>query len=488
MTTTTESRIQNSSGGMPPKQDDTGEAHDEVYSHYYYYDNIESIPLHDVLKLQSQQQQQQQQQNHQEQPKMTMISSSATTESHPAVAVPLLRPVGYGVTGPVSGVTAWNYSVFIGASLVVWVAYLILPKGVRKEYFGAYPKRFAKTPIAVRKQGIGRWIYPTSTNGSASMCSMSRDNSSLLSGSATEKYLAEIAYARKVSQVMISMQDSREEQQQSTRRDLLDESGELTPLPSLMMHSAASITSASFHQGRDRYDATGPGGASVASSSSRTGGSSSWDPPWRSFRQPPKQQHNMDSSILPSIGEHSKPAPPSPNHPNIHRPPNSTVISDTMFRLKERGIRLVAHGVQCEPKRVWIRLDDETMTLSWQTEFPRRIPTASNGGEGSIVLVRGSIHTIALPNVLYVDVGKKTNALQKPSNVAIPDIVCFSLLTQNGSLDLQTNSMLERDALVCCFSVLLDKVHQDRDWRALYEEGSSVFTGTEVMMSGMVEI
>ena len=127
------------------------------------------------------------------------------------------------------------------------------------------------------------------------------------------------------------------------------------------------------------------------------------------------------------------------------------------------------------------------MNLSWQTEFPRRVAGAN--GQMSIVLMRGTSHNIALPNVLYIDVGKRTNALQRRETMAIPDSVCFSLLTQNGSLDLQTNSMLERDALVSCFSVLLDYVHKDRDWRLLYEEGnSSVVTGSDFLSNDMMEI
>ena len=41
-------------------------------------------------------------------------------------------------------------------------------------------------------------------------------------------------------------------------------------------------------------------------------------------------------------------------------------------------------------------------------------------------------------------------------------------MTQNGSLDLQASSKLERDALVSCFSMILDDVHTE-DWRAIYE-------------------
>jgi hypothetical protein len=160
--------------------------------------------------------------------------------------------------------------------------------------------------------------------------------------------------------------------------------------------------------------------------------------------------------------------PPSPEHPAIRKIPPNRVIAETMARLQGRGIRLVAHGVHCDPKRVWIKLDDDdTTSVVWQTEVPRRVPNQS--GQVSIVMMRGSSHRIGLANVLYIDVGKKTNALQRLNmELAPPEQCCFSLLTQNGSLDLQANSKLERDALVSCFSMILDDVHSE-DWRALYE-------------------
>jgi len=163
--------------------------------------------------------------------------------------------------------------------------------------------------------------------------------------------------------------------------------------------------------------------------------------------------------------------PPSPEHPALKKIPPNKIIAETMARLQGRGIRLVAHGVHCDPKRVWIRLQDETEEggsgepcVTWQTEFPRRVPNQS--GQVSIVLMRGSLHRIPLKQILYIDVGKKTQALQLTKGVA--DAVCLSLLTQNGSLDLQANSKLERDSLVSCFSMILDDVHEE-DWRALYE-------------------
>jgi len=181
-------------------------------------------------------------------------------------------------------------------------------------------------------------------------------------------------------------------------------------------------------------------------------------------RSPPRNQGTYPTTPERTLRKASE-APPSPDHPALHTIPPNKIIAETMARLQNRGIRLVAHGVHCNPKRVWIKLDDESTSVTWQTEFPRRVPNQS--GQVSIVLMRGSLHRIALCNVLYIDVGKKTNALQKlPESVPAP--CCFSLLTQNGSLDLQANSKLERDALVSCFSMILDDVHTE-DWRAIYE-------------------
>ena len=201
----------------------------------------------------------------------------------------------------------------------------------------------------------------------------------------------------------------------------------------------------------------------------------------------------ITKSVTPPRTRSAGSTPPSPEHPALKKIPPNRIIAETMGRLQGRGIRLLAHGVQCEPKRVWIKLEEETTSVTWQTEFPRRVTNQS--GEVSIVLMRGSLHRIALCNVLYIDVGKKTNALKRAENRNVPDTVCFSLLTQNGSLDLQANSKLERDSLVSCFSMILDDVHTE-DWRALYEESpepsmvtSGDETGTEIACrSDFVEV
>ena len=171
---------------------------------------------------------------------------------------------------------------------------------------------------------------------------------------------------------------------------------------------------------------------------------------------------------------------PSPYHPNLlsgHKPPSQMVLSSTMTSLRDPGIRLSAHGTQCQPRRIWIRLDIHAEAIQWRTET---LPSSTIGNIGSAdsnhveddkdadggssptsqtsLITLGPIHSIALTDILFVDVGKTTAALSKLNSLKIPSQLCFSLLTSNGSLDLQAGSRLERDALISCFCLILDTV------------------------------
>jgi hypothetical protein len=178
---------------------------------------------------------------------------------------------------------------------------------------------------------------------------------------------------------------------------------------------------------------------------------------------------------------------PSPHHPSISKLPSISILAETRKRLESNdGIRLIAHGVHCHPKTVRIRVDMDTFSLSWQTEFYKPMPTASTTTTTTTttpILMQGTLHKIALPNILYIDVGKRTSALTKVENSNLLDTWCFSLLTQNGSLDLQASSPTERDALVSCFSILLDQVH-NRDWRNMYsDDGTSSVVSSSIAIS-----
>lgn len=165
---------------------------------------------------------------------------------------------------------------------------------------------------------------------------------------------------------------------------------------------------------------------------------------------------------------------PSPYHPQVNPLPTEAVWRECYRRLQGTGMRLTAHGVQCPSKRIWLQYSTEEITLLWQTEFPRQLP--STAARASTVWVRGAMHRIPAGNVLYIDVGKKTTALMQTSASVAPS-TCFSLLTQAGSLDLQANSKLERDAVVSALSYILDQVHVDADWRTLYDESSTIVNG-----------
>jgi hypothetical protein len=358
----------------------------------------------------------------------------------------------------------WSYSATLVVSLAAWMVFLILPKGLRKAYCRSGRRRYSNYVV----QNVNTQVKHHNHN-------MNNGNDNNVSMETTRH-----ANFSKGS-------NQHQHQQQQEDQQLRSRGGgvgniHMSPPPSQeSVYSLSSII------------------ASSSVLSDAAAGPVAQPTPAQSF------VHNV----------------PSPEHPALARTPDQRILQGTMDRLVGgSGIRLMAHGVQCEPKRVWIRLhmaddsedDDSTEdddvnavphhekqqqkqqhSLSWQTEFPRQITDAS--GRTSIVLFRGTTHTIDLRTVLYVDVGKKTSALLKTdvpaanaantnntaadanANVEIstvPANSCFSLLTGNGSLDLQTNSRLERDALVACLSMVLDQVHQTGDWRRLYEESTIV--------------
>ncbi|KAL3934218.1 MAG: hypothetical protein SGBAC_010017 [Bacillariaceae sp.] len=159
-------------------------------------------------------------------------------------------------------------------------------------------------------------------------------------------------------------------------------------------------------------------------------------------------------------------APPSPKHPAISNVPPKAINIETMKRLQTTGIRMMAHGVHCDPRKVWLTIDESS--INWQSEFQREVPDVR--GNLTMVPVRGSLHRIHWNMIEYIDVGKRTDALKQATHVA--GHLCFSLLTQEGSLDLQANSQLERDTLVSCIGLKLDEL-LGGEWRQLAPVGTT---------------
>jgi hypothetical protein len=146
---------------------------------------------------------------------------------------------------------------------------------------------------------------------------------------------------------------------------------------------------------------------------------------------------------------------PPQQHGNNHHHPE-VIVSAAMQQLRTPGVLIVAHGSRGKPKTVRLQLTDTAIT--WRTESRKK--------------KFGKLHAVPLQAVMYVDVGKQTTALRRVENAAVQEALCFSLLTKEGSLDLEASSVQERDALVSCFSLVLDEVHA-QNWRDIYRGPSS---------------
>lgn len=370
----------------------------------------------------------------------------------------------------------WNYMFGTALLLVCFVGSLMLPKGLRKQVLRAQPRRYSRRRYAPTD-------IESIAGGTNTVMSAMQDT---LMGSVDESVLLEVE-RRRVSEMSVA---------QTTLAGGTTIGGSVATMGGPVMHHSGmrpprSTTSDSTTTGTNNNNHGGsvylrPMTRSTKSSSRGGSYSGSNGTPNRTPNRGGLPPHaNLFRVPSPALGL----PPPSPGHPAIARLPSAKILNETMQRLQTRGIRLMAHGIASDSKRVWIKLeqdDSDSPSLSWQTEFPRKIPNQL--GEISLVMMRGALHKIALPNVLYVDVGKKTNALLKAGNQDVLDTTCFSLLTQNGSLDLQANSRLERDALVSCFSMVLDQIHT-QDWRSLYAdspETSTVGHFSQAMQSSAV--
>ena len=177
--------------------------------------------------------------------------------------------------------------------------------------------------------------------------------------------------------------------------------------------------------------------------------------------------------------QHQHQQPPPYRGPQHHHQQNQQiidlqqseeiVISAAMQQLRDPGVFIVAHGSRGKPKTVRLQLTESAIT--WRTET-RKKNLSNNPHSSPPPPKMGKMHQVPLSNIMHVDVGKQTTALRRVENASVSESLCFSLLTKEGSLDLEANSPRERDALVSCFSLVLDEVHA-QNWRDIYRGPSS---------------
>eukprot|EP00581_Thalassiosira_minuscula_P009636 CAMPEP_0183707290 /NCGR_PEP_ID=MMETSP0737-20130205/3898_1 /TAXON_ID=385413 /ORGANISM="Thalassiosira miniscula, Strain CCMP1093" /LENGTH=319 /DNA_ID=CAMNT_0025934911 /DNA_START=90 /DNA_END=1049 /DNA_ORIENTATION=- len=293
--------------------------------------------------------------------------------------------MGDGALGPL-GINPLHFSATLFGLLFLFVLYLLLPRGVRVQYFGSYPKRYA---WSARSRGSGRRKRGGGMGG-VGVGGVGNADGSFTGGSSVG----------------------------SARTPGYGPMGGVGGGPSGSQQQMMS--------------------ASGGGTSSHLGGSSN-------------NLANMNSASG-GVG-----GGPTGTNEDI-------VVSAAMQQLRDPGVLIVAHGSRGKPKTVRLVLTETAIT--WRTEMRKK--NAHGGKE----LKLGKLHQVPLSHIMYVDIGKQTTALRRVENASVSEALCFSLLTKEGSLDLEANSPRERDALVQCFSLVLDEVHA-QNWRDIYRGPSS---------------
>jgi len=213
--------------------------------------------------------------------------------------------------------------------------------------------------------------------------------------------------------------------------------------------------SARSRSGRRRKQQQGGDGGSYTGGSSISGSQRTPYGGGNGIIGTPGSQHNNNIAISGNTGS-------SMNSTN-----EDIVVSAAMQQLRDPGVLIVAHGSRGKPKTVRLVLTETAIT--WRTEMRKKSSAPGSSGKE---LKLGKLHQVPLSHIMYVDIGKQTTALRRVENASVSESLCFSLLTKEGSLDLEANSPRERDALVQCFSLVLDEIHA-QNWRDIYRGPSS---------------
>lgn len=405
------------------------------------------------------------------------------------------------IHGPL-GIDPLRYTEFLFSLLLIWILYLLVPRGLRVTYCGAYPKRYAwssrikrkRKQILLQRQGImmntNDMTLPTHFVSPPSSIPLKHTPlSGNLSVAAPSTYVSldpfhigDINYNNAVTAKTTHRKDQQLKQQDHNLLQIhpRDEIVTFQSPPAAVVH-LGTATHTSTH---------GPVGLpkplNHPSQDMLLSGTMSTQP-----SLPPLSNKSGRSTPTNTTSTTTTPSTNLPipaiqpnltfNTPSVIFPSNASTIafhdeiaiSTTMQRLRDVGVLVMAHGSKGKPKSVRLSLKENAIV--WRTEI---IKKSNNHPHEKDKLKLGKEHQVPLTDILYVDVGKQTTALRRMENAYIDESHCFSLLTKEGSLDLESSSMEERDALVSCFSMILDEVHksiggEQGSWRDLYRAPSS---------------
>jgi len=318
-------------------------------------------------------------------------------------------------TGPL-GIDPLHFTALLLVLLLLFVLFLLLPRGFRVHHFRSYPKRY--------------------TWSARSRAARSRPGGRNVNGGLHQQHPPPPASTVGGSSV-----------------------------------ATASVTSHNPHhrhlQAQGIPLAQNSGGASVLSTPSQPPYSQSNMQQRRTRSGNPEQLHLPNNEETITFEKSSRQQ--QGQHPLVDLQQNDEiVISAAMQQLRDPGVLIIAHGSRGKPKTVRLQLTESAIT--WRTETRKKVPPGSKDPRPPPKM--GKLHQVPLSHIMYVDVGKQTTALRRVENASVSEALCFSLLTKEGSLDLEANSPRERDALVSCFSLVLDEV-QAQNWRDIYRGPSS---------------
>lgn len=336
------------------------------------------------------------------------------------------------IKGPF-GIDPLHYTLTLLFFLALFVIYLLLPKGYRVEYFGAYPKRYAWSA----RSRVARTRGSTTGTGTTGP-----------SSTAVRPQHQQQAQSTTTGNVLIygGGGDSISKGTTPTHR-----------LAGALASASTSVTTSSknffTHDERTQQ-------RRVRNAHYETSTTNKQDEVTVTFdaNHPDSSKSRNSPTVVAAVSSNSQQQQQQQQQEEI-------VISAAMQQLRDPGVLIVAHGSKGKPKTVRLQLTETAIT--WRTE------TKKKGVDTSRVPPKlGKLHQVPLSHIMYVDVGKQTTALRRVENAHVPEALCFSLLTKEGSLDLEANSARERDALVACFSLVLDEVHA-ANWRDIYRGPSS---------------
>ena len=290
-------------------------------------------------------------------------------------------------------ITPLNYLIFLALSLLLYLGYLLLPRGLRAQYFGDGLRRRHRRRRTTR---IGRWRGRGQTTSSSTAI----DNRGVLPPPVD---ILESIYAN-------SHSFSPDNVLGGHRLDFLF-AGTTTPASQTTITTTTNWTN-------------DPG------SSSKIDDCSYLTPSVRDDRHEHQRPHD-DMSPSSSLSREIEEV--------LRYPP---------------GLMFVAHGTRCPPRPVWITLhhDDHRPPppseyrnrLTWRAELKRHRTTTttttppSSSPSPSSERRLGNLRMVELHDVLGIELGKLTTALRRVQTAGRSrDVDCFSLLTRNGTLDLE---------------------------------------------------